>query len=235
MADRDDVPKVPTPEAAAPGETSGSELRAEGGAPGLEPHPLERRLLELPPTLCLMSGLPATGKSWYARRIGLALGAKVTSSDQRRLDLYGPRTPNEPRGPYDAGRYSPQAKQRVYDTLLEDARRGLGAGRSMIIDGSFLQREWRDPFVALGSELGVGFLLITTNADEATVRRRLEARAHDPDEASEADWEVYQKLAAKIEPPTELSESQILEIGAHATLEESLTRLVERVIAQGNS
>lgn len=219
---------------------------ADGGAfgpQGRSPDPvdLERRLLRLPPTLCLMSGLPATGKSWYARRIGLALGALVTSSDQRRLDLFGPHARggrldsggSEPSRGADATQdHSTPADRAVYNSLLEDARRGLGSGRSVVVEGSFLKRARRKPFATLAGELSVPFVFVTTTAAEATVRRRLQLRALDPTETSGVDWEAYQRLAAGMEPPTEFAPAQRLEIDAQATLEQSLALLIDRVSEQ---
>ena len=190
---------------------------------------LEQRLLRLPPSLVLLSGLPATGKSWIGRRIALALGGELLSSDTKRIELFGPRRPDEPRGPYDQGRYSAEAKQRVYDLLLADARRAISQGKSAIVDGSFLQRAWREPFVALAAELKAPFCMVETVADEATVKRRLEARAHDPHEASEADWEVYQKLSKRVEPPVELAERQRMTVDTGTALGEVLGRLCENL------
>jgi predicted kinase len=58
--------------------------------------------------------------------------------------------------------------------------------------------------VALAEGLGVPWLAVECACAPATARARLAARAHDAAAVSDADWTVYQQLAAEWEPWDEL-------------------------------
>jgi len=152
------------------------------------------------PVLLLVCGLPASGKSWLAEHLAGPLDAALFQSDVRRRELFAVPAGVHWRGPYDQGMYSPEAKQRIYDSLLADARTELLAKRRVLVDGSFVQRRWRAPFAALARELAVPYLFVEVTAGEALVKERLAQRAKDPNQPSDADWNVYVKLAAQREP-----------------------------------
>lgn len=208
------------------------------------PTPAGTRLAALAPTLLLTSGLPATGKSWFARRAADCLGAELHQSDVLRRELFGSSAEKERRDRYDQGRYAPDAKQRIYDALLARARAALSGGRSAVIDGSFVQQAWRAPFRALAAELGARFCCVRLSADEDLIRRRLARRALDPEEASEANFEVYLRLREQQESLDDLPPGERLELdsaafdselgqGAAARgLEQALARLADRLEAQ---
>jgi len=158
----------------------------------------------LPPALVLMCGLPASGKSWLGERVARLLGATLHRSDIRRREV----APAGADPSATAARYSAEAKQRTYDALLAAARTDLDAGRSAVIDGSFIQARWRAPFVALAAERGAPLVLLEPRISADVARERLARRAQDPREPSEADWTVYQRLAGQYEAPVELAPGQ---------------------------
>jgi predicted kinase len=208
------------------------------------PSPASARLAALAPTLLLTSGLPATGKSWFARRAADGLRADLYQSDVLRRELFGSSAEKERRDRYDQGRYAPDAKQRIYDALLGRAGQSLASGRSAVIDGSFVQQAWRRPFRALAQERGARFCCVRLSADEDLVRRRLARRALDPEEASEANFEVYLRLRDQQESLADLPPGERLELDSaafdselgHAAaargLEQSLQRLADLLEAQ---
>ncbi len=190
------------------------------------------RLQALPPCLLLTCGLPATGKSWFGRRLAEALDGRFLQSDVRRKELFGTRPHNPQRDGYDTGRYAPDAKQKIYDSLQESAREEIGAGRSIIVDGSFVQRFWREPFARVAAELGCPFCLVELVCDESTVRERLRLRALDPDEPSEADWNVYLMLKEQVEHPHELPGSRRISVVSGGSLDSALGRVADRLEQQ---
>jgi aminoglycoside phosphotransferase family enzyme/predicted kinase len=186
----------------------------------------------LPPALVLTCGLPATGKSWLGERVARALGGAIHKSDVRRKQLAGLAVEARRTTGYDQGLYTAENKQRTYDSLLEDARVDLSAGRSVVIDGSFLQRKWREPFANLARELGAPLVLLELRAEVEEVKRRIERRSRDPREPSEADFEVYLALQRQYEPPTELHPDQHLIQQSGGPPAAAIGRLLERVRRQ---
>lgn len=196
----------------------------------LPPNP---RLAACPPALILMHGLPASGKSWLGSRLSKALGASFLQTDVRRQDLARTGAIPGQREGRDGGMYSLGAKEATYQSLVDDARVEIPAGRSLVIDGSFLERRWRKPFLDLPGELGCPFLLVRVTAEEAEVRERLNARKTDPDEPSEADWGVYLMLKERAEEPEEVPAAQQLSVASGAPLEDTFARVAEALEVQG--
>ena len=177
------------------------------------------------PVLLLVCGLPASGKSWLAEHLAGPLDAALFQSDVRRRELFAVPAGQHWRGPYDQGMYSPEAKQRIYDSLLADARTQLQRDRRVIVDGSFVQRRWRAPFVALARELAVPYLFVEVTAQESVVKERLAQRAKDPNQPSDADWNVYVKLAAQREPFDDVPAEAHVVIASGEPLADSIARL----------
>jgi predicted kinase len=130
------------------------------------------------PTLLIITGLPATGKTTLARAYAGRYDAVHLNSDQVRAEL-GLR-----------GQYGPEAKQRVYEALLARARQLLQAGRDVVMD-SVLQREaLREPFRRVAAECEAECRWVHLHLHDDTARQRL---SH-PRPDSEATYEVYVKL-----------------------------------------
>lgn len=184
------------------------------------------------PALLLVCGLPASGKSWLAEHLAGPLDADLFQSDVRRRELFAVPAGYRYRGPYDQGMYSPEAKQRIYDSLLADARATLGRGRRAVVDGSFVQRRWRAPFVALARELRVPFAFVEVTAPEDLVRARIEKRILDPDQPSDADWNVYQKLKGQTEPFDDVGPHEHLVLVSERPLDEALAAIAAALRAQ---
>jgi len=184
------------------------------------------------PALVLLAGLPASGKSWLAEHLAGPLEAALSQSDVRRRELFAVPTGYRHRGPYDAGMYSAEAKQKVYDSLLDDARRSLEAGRRVVIDGSFVQAKWRAPFERLARELGAPFVFVEVTAPEEVVRARITERVKDTNQPSDADFEVYLKLKQQREPLDECGEHERLVVESPVDLIEVVEHLVAKLRAQ---
>ncbi|MCP3914268.1 MAG: AAA family ATPase [bacterium] len=153
--------------------------------------------------LVLMCGLPASGKSWIAKRVARALDAALYASDVRRRSVVGAGGPVQAAA-WGAGAYSAECRALTYDSLLQSTRTALGAGRGVVVDATFGRRAQRAPFVALAQEQNVPCLIVRACADEATIRARMEERSHDPHAVSQADLAVYERAREAFEAPDEV-------------------------------
>jgi aminoglycoside phosphotransferase family enzyme/predicted kinase len=186
---------------------------------------------ELEPTLVLLCGLPASGKSFLAPHLGRPLRAMVLHSDVRRKQLAGLEVSASARSEFGTGMYSPEKRADTYRSLLTDAAAGLTAGRSVIVDASFVSREFRAPFVDAATRLGFAWCLVHVTAPEEVVRARL-ASASDTRTASDADLDVYLRARESFEPPDELPRERVLEVrSGDAPPEEASAELLDRLIA----
>ena len=163
-----------------------------------------RRLVELPPVLVLLCGLPATGKSSVARELARALRAPLLRSDVRRKVLAGVSPREHHPEAFASGIYSPEMGARTYRSLLDHAVHELESGHSAVVDATFSTRAQRAPFVDAMTRLEHPVRIVWLSAPEDLVRSRLADRARHPEEASDADWQVYLRAKQTFEPPTEV-------------------------------
>jgi predicted kinase len=121
-------------------------------------------------------GLSGTGKSAVAGVLHETTGFAVASSDVLRKATGTPH-------------YSPDARHAVYDRMRAAVEASLVARESIIVDATFLEREERDALARVVAGYGRRHLFVACQADEATVKRRLDAR--DAASVSDARWETY--------------------------------------------
>jgi aminoglycoside phosphotransferase family enzyme/predicted kinase len=140
-----------------------------------------------PPHLFVVSGLSGTGKTSVARAIAGRLlplpGALVLRSDIERKRLF--EVPATERLPADA--YQPEVTARVYRRLVEQARRALEAGHSVVIDAVFARPDERAALAALGVACGVAVRGVWLEAPLDVRQARVSDRRGD---ASDADAAV---------------------------------------------
>jgi predicted kinase len=156
-----------------------------------------------PPGLIAIGGLSGTGKTTLARRIAPAIGgapgAVILRTDEIRKRLAGV-APLERLPP---AAYADERRAGVYDELFAIARRGLAAGRRVVLDAVFQQPAEREGARRLAAALGVPFQGVWLQGPADELRRRLAARTDDASDAGGAaldrqlardagpiDWEV---------------------------------------------
>jgi len=149
------------------------------------PEPVSR------PFLVLVGGLPATGKSHFSRRLAQRVTAAVLESDTLRRVLV-PRPV-----------YTWEESRKLFEAchgLIEDL---LSEGIPVIFDATNLQEAHREDLYSIADRTGARLVVVWVEAPEELVWERMEARQRglDPESKSDADWEVYRRMADSAEPP----------------------------------
>jgi aminoglycoside phosphotransferase family enzyme/predicted kinase len=150
------------------------------------------------PMLVVMHGLSGSGKTWLAERLMAALPAIRIRSDIERKRLFGLDEAAESDSGIGSGIYSPGASARTYERLFTLADLLLTAGHHVVLDAAFLKKKQRVSASSIAASLGVDTVLICAEAPVDVLRSRIEERAKQKDEASEADLAVldYQRASA---------------------------------------
>lgn len=153
-----------------------------------------RHLSPSAPGLFAVGGLSGTGKTTLARalapRLGASPGAVVLRSDEVRKRLCGV-APTQRLGPQ---AYAPEQTARVLARMESEAAALLAAGRSVILDATFLDPAWRAAAGDLAARCGVDFRGVWLEAPADLLRARLEARTGD---ASDATTETLDQQVAR--------------------------------------
>ncbi|UCG54193.1 MAG: ATP-binding protein [Dehalococcoidia bacterium] len=156
---------------------------------------LARGLSELPlpvvePVLILISGLPGVGKSLFCQRLTERLPAVILESDSLRRILFG--QPD----------YSQTESARLFKAIRLLAKRLLKIGLCIIVDATNLSEHHRKYFYSIAECSKVKLIIVSIEAPQSVVKKRLAARLKNQDEKSEADWEVYKKMKPSVEKIT---------------------------------
>lgn len=132
----------------------------------------------------MVIGLPGSGKSFFAKRFAEILGAEYISSDLLRIKMGL------------SGKYLPEQKSLVYRQMAEDTKDVLMKNKSVVLDGTFFQKKYRELIYTIAEEIGIPVFIILVKADENIIKQRLSA----PRKDSEADHSVYLKIKEQFEP-----------------------------------
>ena len=134
--------------------------------------------------LILVFGLPGSGKSTLAHRLAKRLSGLSLNSDVLRTEL-GLK-----------GDYRMETIAAVYEEMMRRARHALDEGGTVVLDGSFSNRRFREQAQTMASETGASLALIYMVADEKTTLRRVGSKR----KVSEAGPEAYELLKRHFEP-----------------------------------
>jgi aminoglycoside phosphotransferase family enzyme/predicted kinase len=181
------------------------------------------------PLLLLLGGLPASGKSTLAHALAGRLALVPVNSDVVRKQHAGLAPTQRRVEGFGAGLYAPAATEATYAALLDAARYWLERGVSVALDASFRRAAHRAAAVALAEELRVPWLAVESSCPPATARARLAARAHDARAVSDADWAVYQQLAAEWEPWRELPAARHRRVNTGRALDAAVAAVLAAV------
>jgi predicted kinase len=137
----------------------------------------------------MLVGLPGTGKSRLARRLGAELEAQVVESDRVRKQLFA-----EPR--YTGGEHAA-----VYGWCHTVLRSALVVGRNVIFDATNLEERVRWKVYDIAEQCDVGLTIVWVTSPPAVVQQRMLRRQErrDDDDVSDADWLVYLDMRRKAE------------------------------------
>ena len=182
------------------------------------------------PGLVLVGGLPGTGKSTLARRLGEAAGFEVISSDRQRKRLAGLDEEDSAEASFGEGIYTPEWTRRTYAACLRTAASGLCRGRRVIVDATFRDDAWRERFMETARGLGVRHAFLVTTCDPDVVRERIRERGPDP---SDADWEIHRKVAERWETPSGEVARRTVEVDTGTTVERAVSLGLEALHGVG--
>lgn len=181
------------------------------------------------PELILMHGVSGSGKSWWSQHLLQRLGAIRLRSDVERKRLFGlaPLADSRAAGQPEAGIYGAEASARTLDRLLELAEGLLALGGPVIVDATFIRRDWRAPFAALAERLATRWRIVALDTSVEILRARVAERLTRGNDASEAGLAVLEAQLAAREPFDATEAAHVIEIdaGPDADIEAVLERL----------
>jgi predicted kinase len=136
--------------------------------------------------IIVVTGLPGSGKSYFARRLAVRLDAKHINSDAVRKALGA------------SGRYSFEDKLVVYTQMAKITERFLDEHKDVVVDATFYHPAMRDIFLTIAQLRNIDICFIQITAKESLIEERLKK----PREDSEADFQVYKNIRDQLQQMT---------------------------------
>jgi aminoglycoside phosphotransferase family enzyme/predicted kinase len=144
-------------------------------------------------------GFSGCGKTWVSDRLLERTTLVRVRSDVIRKQLHGLEISAPSLSGVDAGIYSKDATHRVYEKLAELSETVLKAGYPILIDATFLKREYRKMFKKIAEAHGVPFYILHLDAPKSVLTRRITERQLAKTDASEADLSILEKQLVEVE------------------------------------
>ena len=133
--------------------------------------------------IIVVSGLPGSGKSFFANKLSKVLDAEYISSDHTRKELNA------------SGLYSFSDKLAIYLAMAENVRKAVKREKKVVVDATFYHHTMRDFFKQVAKEEKVPIYFILIETTEQIAKKRLS----EPREESEADYGVYVSIKNQFE------------------------------------
>lgn len=184
----------------------------------------------LRPTLFITCGTMGCGKSALADQLAFELGIPAYNSDVVRKGLADKPGGSALPDPYGQGLYSSAMTENTYAELMRLAGQELSAGRSAVIDASFMHAAQRGLFAELAALHNCGFIILKVVCDEAEQKKRLIKRAASGTSVSDGRAELLERQKADFEEPAP-AEGRIIRlntINSPETLASQIYRELDR-------
>lgn len=153
---------------------------------------LLQRLGPLPEAVCepafvVVSGLPGTGKSYFCQKLAERLPFVILESDALRKAIFS--LPG----------YSPEESAQLFRTIHLLIETLLKKGIPVILDATNLAEREREYLYRIADRLNVKLIMVRVEAPPQVVFERLKNRRENPENRSDADWTVYQRMKPSVQ------------------------------------
>jgi hypothetical protein len=173
------------------------------------------------PTIWVICGLPAAGKSSIAKELSGTLNIKVLRSDRVRKELFGLQPLDSRDQLFEEGIYSKEASALTYAKLLLLAQEAVESGRSIILDATYSSEYQRDGVLCLARDMDTNIIFVECVAPYQTLRKRLVEREATVT-TSDARLHHLKKFRARFEPLTEIRDELRIRVDTNTPLSESI-------------
>lgn len=184
------------------------------------------------PFLVIMTGLTGTGKTEIAKKIAKIKKYKILSSDVERKKMLNIKLEEHHFDAFEKGIYTKDITVKVYNKLFELAEKYLIKKVSVIIDASFLKKNYRESAQELAKRVNSKFLCIEVVCAEETVRRRLALRLKKSNNPSDGRIEIYEKQKEIFEAITNLPPENYIKVDTTNGIEKPIEKILLKLAGE---
>lgn len=145
------------------------------------------------PVLTITHGVSGSGKTTISQKLLETESLIRLRSDVERKRLFNLKATERSQSQPGSGIYTPEVSEKTYLQLEKFAKILIVSGFSVIVDATFLERNFRRIFQELAMELSADFVILKLDVDKATLEKRIMQRDRESSDASEADLTILEK------------------------------------------
>lgn len=177
------------------------------------------------PTIWVIGGLPASGKSTIAAELSSVLHLEVLRSDVTRKELFGMKPQQTIDVPVGQGIYSHEASALTYGKLFLAAQEILERGQSVILDATFSRSAQRREALRLAGDTDANIIFVECTAPKVTLERRLKEREKERP-VSDARLHHLEALQALVDPMDDIPGELRLIVPTDQPLRDSIQQIL---------
>jgi aminoglycoside phosphotransferase family enzyme/predicted kinase len=177
------------------------------------------------PTLWVVFGLPASGKTRIAGELARILKVAALHSDVVRKQLFGVPSEQAVDVAFESGIYSRESSQLVYGKLLRLAQEELQRGNSVIVDATFSRGHHRDEAQRLASDADANLCLVECRAPLELLAKRLKKRERGR-ELSDARLHHLERFLDRFEAADAMQAEHRIVVDTSRPVEENIHRIL---------
>jgi aminoglycoside phosphotransferase family enzyme/predicted kinase len=180
------------------------------------------------PTVWVVCGMIASGKSTVAKALAVALQIKVLRSDVVRKKLFDRQVFNSQEEEFGEGIYSQDATSLTYGKLLLLAHEEIERGRSVILDATFSREDQRREVLRLVKDMDADIVFVECRCRDEVIRDRLEKR-DTTSQVTDARLKHLDAFKAVYEALDEISNEILISIDTERPLKENVAEILSRI------
>jgi uncharacterized protein len=179
------------------------------------------------PTLWVVCGMPASGKSTISNELSRILNIKVFCSDLVRKELFGLKPHDFMDVPFEKGIYSKGASSLTYGKLLLLAQEEIEKGASVILDATFSNIHQRGEALRLARDTDANIVfvecLLPVNLSKSRLMKRRTGSS-----ISDARLRHFEQFKNRFEPLNEIPDEIHISIDSERPLQESIRKILSQ-------
>lgn len=148
--------------------------------------------------LIVILGLPGTGKTYLATELSKSNPYIYLSTDRVRRTLFD--FSHHQYVPFGDKLYTQDKRDLVYNALYLIVDILLGQKLFVMVDGTFYSQTKRQPLFKICKQLNQKCFIIKTTCSEDLVKKRIQERKSQSNNASDADFDIYLEIKDRFEP-----------------------------------
>jgi aminoglycoside phosphotransferase family enzyme/predicted kinase len=177
------------------------------------------------PTVWVVCGMIASGKSTIAAALADALQTRALSSDVVRKKLFSRQAFESRDADFGEGIYSEEATALTYGKLLRQAQVEIDRGNSVILDASFSPMHQRREALRLASDMDANIIFIECRCREEIIRQRLKKRTEAP-EISDARLKHLDGFKSRYKELDEITSENLFRIDTEKSLKDNVAEIL---------